>query len=193
MRSGFGLEMELSYHDGSSWANGWNIRPSMQHPEQPNLDSVVSHHPYINPAENRRAQQIGEIDYSQEKLHRALQWIQRNPSRSLLLVGQHAFYFWFPPGPGFYGHRLGIVFYSLARWLLTVFAFAGLWMLGRTHRATAVLFGAILLFFPLIYYVVNWSSRYRAPIEWLLVLLASVPIAWAWGRFIKSTPAVQSC
>ena len=188
MRSGFGLELELSYHDGSSWANTWNIRPSLQHPDQPNLDNVVSHHPYINPAENRRAEQIGEIAYNQEKLRLALQWIQRNPSRSLLLVGQHTFYFWFPPGAGFYGFRPGkvMVFYSLARWLLTVFAFAGLWMLWRTHRSLAAFFGSILLFFPLIYYVVNWSSRYRGPIEWLLVLLASVPIAWLWDRFIKT-------
>jgi hypothetical protein len=33
---------------------------------------------------------------------------------------------------------------------------------------------------------VNWSSRYRAPIEWLLVLLASVPVAWTWDRFIQT-------
>jgi hypothetical protein len=76
--------------------------------------------------------------------------------------------------------------YALARGLLTVFAFAGLWMLWRTHRSLAAFFGSILLFFPLIYYVVNWSSRYRAPIEWLLVLLASVPVAWSWDRFIKT-------
>ena len=188
MRSGFGLELELSYHDGSSWANARNIRPSLQHPDQPNHDSTISHHPGVNPTESRRVEQIGEIAYSQEKLRRALAWIQRNPSRSLLLVGQHVFYFWFPPGPIFYRFRPGrlMVFYSLARWLLTVFAFAGLWMLWRTHRLSATFLGSILLFFPLIYYVVNWSSRYRAPIEWLLVMLASVPIASSWERFIAT-------
>jgi hypothetical protein len=188
MRSGFGLELELSYHDGSSWANAWNIRPSMQHPGQPNHDSILSHHPDINPAESRRVEKMGEIAYSHEKLRRALGWIQQNPSRSLLLAGQHAFYFWFPPGPSFYLFRPGklMIFYSLARSLLTVFAFAGLWMLSRTHRLPAAFFGSILLFFPMIYYVVNWSSRYRAPIEWLLVLLASVPIAWSWDRFIRT-------
>jgi hypothetical protein len=188
LRDGLGLEMKLSYHDGSSWANIYNIRPSLEYPDRPNRDAEISHHPYISTAENRRVQQIGEVAYFAQMKQEAVDWIRAHPSQSLTLIAQHTFYYWFPPGPSFYGFRpgKGIILYSFARWALTLLAFAGLAICWKRHRDAALYFTAILLVFPLVYYLVNWSSRYRSPIEWLLVLLAAIPLAWVWQRIAPS-------
>ena len=42
----------------------------------------------------------------------------------------------------------------------------------------------IWVMYPLTYYVIQWSSRYRQPIEWTLILCASVALceAYRWTR-----------
>lgn len=65
----------------------------------------------------------------------------------------------------------------MVRSLLTLFAFAGWIVMLRVRREAAIHLGVILVMFPLAYCVVNWSARYRAPMEWVLVLLAAVSIA----------------
>ena len=59
---------------------------------------------------------------------------------------------------------------SLAGWL----------RLRRLAPAAAQATAVVLLTFPLVYYAVSWSSRYRMPIEWVLVLLAGVAVGGAW-------------
>ena len=49
----------------------------------------------------------------------------------------------------------------------------------------------VLVTFPLVYYLVNWSSRYRMPIEWVLVLLAGVAVAGVYDKFL-ARPGVPS-
>jgi len=62
---------------------------------------------------------------------------------------------------------------------------------AQRHHAAGLLqrLAVILFWFPLVYYLVNWSSRYRMPIEWVLVLLASVAAAGIYQRFY-STAAI---
>jgi hypothetical protein len=195
LRDGLGLELELSYHDGSSWSNAYNIRPSLAHPELPNRDSELSHHPFINRSENMRVVQLGEVEYFRQKQAAAIEWIRRHPKETAALIAQHIRYFWLPPGAEAYTYRQGrgIALYTLARQALTVAAFAGLMVLWRQKRQVAQMLGAILLVYPLVYYLVNWSSRYRAPIEWILVLLAAVvvgaAIEWKTQRAVKTTAA----
>jgi len=55
-------------------------------------------------------------------------------------------------------------------------AASGLVRLWKKAPDAAKTLGVALLWFPLAYYLVSWSSRYRAPIEWILVLLAAVAI-----------------
>jgi hypothetical protein len=195
-RSGLGFELALSYHTGAHWSDRANLRPSVLHPGQPNRDSEISVHPWLNPHESMRVAQLGELAWNQQLMHRGIDWILANPRESAILAAQHTFYFWFPPGAGFYEpiyRTTGLAAmlmlpYPLAKYCLTILAFAGLFLGWRRNPRAMALFGVELLLFPLIYYLIDWSSRYRTPIESVLVLLAAVPLAAVWEHWHARTP-----
>jgi hypothetical protein len=122
---------------------------------------------------------MGEPAYLKDLSRKAIRWIRTHPAESLRLFTLHTFYYWFPPGADYYNWRSspGMRVYTVVRSLLTLFALAGWIVMLRVRREAAIHLGVILVMFPLSYYVVNWSSRYRAPMEWVLVLLAAVSIA----------------
>jgi hypothetical protein len=177
-RTGMGYALALSYHPGAHWSDFVNNEPSLVNP------AAKSPYPPNNPEELQRVTRMGEIAYENMKFREGLNFILQYPSESLKLFAQHVFYFWFPPGPKFYSWHPGrsIWVYAVAKWGLTVLAFAGLALLWKRNRAVAAYLGSMLVFYPLPYYLINWSSRYRLPIEWTLVLLAAVPVALAWER-----------
>jgi hypothetical protein len=185
------FSLYISYRDGAHWSDAVNTRPSLGHPDRPNHDDVDSPCPWVNPNESRKMGEMGELTYLKDLDEKAIRWIRTHPAESLRLFAQHAFYFWFPPGAEFYRWQISkwMVVYSAARGLLTLLAIGGWIMLFRVRRHAALLLGVILLMFPLAYYVVNWSSRYRAPMEWVLVLLAAVSIStvteWI-GRAVRN-------
>lgn len=165
-RSNFGLELYVSYHPGAVWDNLGNVQ---------GLESV---HPAHNPHEAARIRELGEVAYNREKLEMALDWIRVEPGEAARLAFLHFLRFWFPPG------RTAL--YTNLLWLLTVFAVCGYLVLWRGARDLALHMGALLVSFPLMYYVVSWSSRYRDPIEWALVLLAAIFVNFFSG-FMLST------
>jgi hypothetical protein len=169
----------ISYRDGAHWSDPVNTRPSLGHPDRPNRDDIESPCPWISPTEGRRMAEMGELAYLRDLGVKAKQWIRAHPAQSLRLFAQHTFYFWFPPGPDFYNWRQSVpmAIYAAIKSLLTLLAIGGWIILLRTRRDAGLCCGAILALFPVVYYVVNWSSRYRAPIEWLLVMLAAVSVA----------------
>jgi hypothetical protein len=181
------FSLHMSYRDGAHWSDPFNTRPSLAHPGQPNHDEFESPCPWVNPAESRRMAAMGELAYLQDLNRQALQWIRVHPAQSMRLFAQHTFYFWFPPGADYYNWRasIGMKIYTAIRCLLTLLAITGWIVMLYVRREAALHLGVILVMFPMAYYVVNWSSRYRAPMEWAMVLLTAVAIArileMAWG------------
>jgi hypothetical protein len=55
----------------------------------------------------------------------------------------------------------------------------GLYLLYFKHRAAALLILSMWLFYPPVYYIMVWSSRYRYPINWTLLLTAAIAISHA--------------
>ena len=169
----------LSYRDGAHWADAVNTRPSLGHPGRPNRDAVESPCPWVNPSESRRMAKMGEVAWLRDLDEKAKRWIRAHPAESVRLLAQHTLYFWFPPGAEFYRWResKGMLIYSAARSLLSALAFWGCIVLLRRHREAGWYIAAILVTYPAAYYVANWSSRYRAPIEWVLVVAAAAAVA----------------
>ena len=180
-RDMLGYGLTLSYHTGAHWAEPVNNHPTTLLPGHAD-DLSLSPYPHLNPKLRPELIQLGEVAWDQRKRDEGLRWIREHPSQALILFAQHTFYFWFPPGPDFYYWMPQKVMwpYSVAKWMLTVLAFAGLYCLRNTRRRAALHLGAILLAFPLVYCLVNWSSRYRMPIEWVLVLLTGVSLGRLW-------------
>jgi hypothetical protein len=187
-RDMLGYGLALSYHDGAHWGEPFNNHPGRLIPGHEN-DFSLSPYPFLNVKLRPEVARLGEVEWDRQKRREGLTWMAAHPGRSLVLMAQHTFFFWFPPSADFTSElpRLVAWPYAIAKWMLTLLALAG-WLRLRHLAAPAAQWTAvILLTFPLVYYLVNWSSRYRAPIEWVFVLLAGVAIAGIYDRYLART------
>jgi hypothetical protein len=132
-----------------------------------------SSHPNESFEEASRVRELGEANYNQVRMREALSWIEGNRSQFSLLTWQRFVAFWFPNSTG---NPLDEDEYSWSEWItyaFTLLSIPGLWVLWRNHRFAAVLFSLWLLFFPLVYYFIHFSPRYRHPILWATLLPGS--------------------
>jgi hypothetical protein len=170
IRSNFGLELSLAYNDSE--------KASALDP------GIVASHPLVNRAVSRHVAAVGEIAFNRERKKQALDWIRSHPAATLRLLGEHFVYFWFPPAANI------LVRAALAA--VTLCAAIGLAILPRRSRLAARLIGLIWISFPLIYYITYWSSRYRYPMGWTLLLCTAVLLDSLWCKYVphRVTPRV---
>jgi hypothetical protein len=64
-------------------------------------------------------------------------------------------------------------------------------VLVSNHHFAAWLTGLIWISFPLLYYVTFWSSRYRYPMDWTLVLCSAVLVARAGSKSLRQSAEVS--
>ncbi|MEO8660075.1 MAG: hypothetical protein ABI693_16510 [Bryobacteraceae bacterium] len=166
LRSNFGFELWQAYHEGAGVGA---------------LDTSALLGPAVNVEISNRVAVIGEVEFQASMERDALRWIQAHPIKAGQLFLAHGIYFWFPPG-----QWLPL---RLVRALLTVLAWAGLWILLARKSPAGYILAVIWIVFPLIYYVVYWSSRYRYPMEWTLLLAAAVVPCALWSRYTRSKEA----
>ncbi len=162
IRSNFGLELRLANHDGAD----------------ADIDVTVAHepdfrHPSVNLEEARQVRDLGEAEYMRQSKTEALSWISQHPQRFLLLTVVRIVYFWCGP-------LQRLPWNAAAVTAVTIFALLGMWRilpaLANPQRAALLM---PLTTFPLVYYVVSFVGHYRAPIEWMLLMLAGVEL-WRW-------------
>lgn len=157
LKDNLGLMMLLSNAPGASWEiDGCN-------------DLIDQRSPVRNANEARKLKRIGEVPFYQAMMKESLQGIRSNPRRFAELTALRSFHFWFP-----LMKRNAI--HVAAEWALTLTAFVGLYFLYTKSRAAALLISSMWLLYPIVYYVVMWSSRYRYPINWTLILTASITV-----------------
>jgi len=163
IRSNMGLELRVANHEGVT----------------PDLEVTAAqghfHHPGATVEEALTLRDIGEMEYMRRARNEALKWIRTNPGAFLWLTAQRTLYFWFgsPYQPW---AAMGIL-------AVTVLAFFGARraLPGLTIPQRAVLL-IPLATFPLVYYLVGFTARYRVPVNWILLLFAGAEI-WYWtGR-----------
>ncbi|MGA9861264.1 MAG: hypothetical protein WBQ19_04055, partial [Terriglobales bacterium] len=166
-RSNFGLELWLS--------NG----PGRASDMQTNLGFDVPH-PSTNLREAQRVLQLGEWQYNQMKLREAETWIRSNPGEFAHLTALRFVAWWFPPARNIFHRVFGLGF--------SVLALVGLGLMFRIKPLVAWLFLLTWMSFPTIYYLIQWSSKYRYAMEWELVVCAALTI----GSVLKTlSPAVS--
>jgi hypothetical protein len=157
-RDNFGLEFWLSNGPGRAFDMPTNLGLSVPHP------SLDLH-------EAQLVSQIGEVRYNQAKLREAEAWVRTHPIQFAHLTVLRFLAWWFPPGRSTL-HRVFSSGFSLL-------AFIGLGLMFRIQRLLAVLFSLTWTSFPLVYYLIQWSSKYRYPVEWELVICAGLAISAA--------------
>jgi hypothetical protein len=155
IRSNLGLELRMGNHEGAA-------ATFEEMDENPYAHYL---HPRLFPTEATKLREMGEVEYMNQAGKEALEWIRAHPGEFLSLTLQHFVNFWGVPL-----HRprpvSGVT-------LLTLLAAGGLWLNLRTltipQQAVLII---PLATYPLIYYLVAFMPNYRAPIDWLLFVLA---------------------
>jgi hypothetical protein len=113
---------------------------------------------------------LGEVAYNRSRMVAAGQWIGGHRAQFLVLTLRRIREFWFPTAEG-------VPIYEYSRWLVTILSAIGLGLLMRErHRAAIFLAGAMAIY-PIFYYVIQASTRYRSPVLWISVLPAALA-AW---------------
>ncbi len=174
VRDGFWLEFWAGNHGDTSQSN------------------PPAAHPASNPQELALYRRLGEVQYLREKHVLARAYVRSHPAVFALSTVRRAVRFW----TGFWsfdpaylkGEPMDLpnTFFCGSVTLLMLLGLLRLW---RERPPLATLFAAILLLFPLPYYVTHASMDYRQPMEPLVAVLASGALPGArrrlrqhWGR-----------
>jgi hypothetical protein len=155
IRSNFGLELSISNNDLAKAAMQDNYKRGF---------SVG--HPHADTREAMKVQQIGEIAYNRGKMKDALHWIRENPIKFISLTALRMLYCWFP--------KTDRLPQSIVAGILTVAGGIGLWQLFRINYLAAGLITTIWVGFPIIFYFLQFHTRYRYPIHWTFLILAAL-------------------
>ncbi len=184
VRDNFGLELSISNNDCAMFGF------------QQNIDSgcFAKVHPNESIDEARKVLAYGEPRYNDLKLRDAQFWIRDHPLRFFRLSALRTIAFWLPPategpyslvGRGRRSERFAI-------YLVTLLSVPGLFILFRQDSVSAIVCAICLIFFPLVYYVVEYSYRYRYPILWVTFLLGALPITLVVKRIGRSLSLARS-
>jgi hypothetical protein len=159
IRSNFGVELRVANYEGST-----------------GLSAGRSLHPADNEVEQERLRQMGELSYAKAKEREAVEFIAAQPGTFLWLTVKRVFYFWTGTPQLLQIFRLSGRFVA-ARYvlftLISVLAFAGLFLAFRNRNPVAPLFAIPLIVLPIVYYITHPTPRYRHPIEPVMVLLTA--------------------
>jgi hypothetical protein len=122
-------------------------------------------HPESSLSEATLLKSLGEPAYDRLKRTEAMTWIRSHPSRFFRLTLARIIQFWFPV-PNSPRYTAYVI------WIITVLSLAGFYIMLKRTLPAVFFFGAILLIYPLPYYVVVSAVRYRVPVLWLSSLTA---------------------
>ena len=128
-------------------------------------------HPNYSLDEATKVKRMGEVEYNRLKLRESIAWIRENLSQFATLTGQRMIAFWFPPRSLNKGN--GIIWRPVVVQVFTLLSLPGWFLMWRNSRVAAYIVGLWLLFFPPIYYVIQFMDRYRYPIFWASFLSGS--------------------
>lgn len=126
-------------------------------------------HPNEDAAEARKVLASGEVAYNRQKEQEALRWIAANPGTAIGLWVRRIWAFWFP-----------VAGRQIATWtidVVTPLSLLGLWVLFRQNQWAAILLASLAGIFPLPYYLIQASDRYRYPILWVTFALGAVALS----------------
>jgi hypothetical protein len=164
-RSNFWLEVQVSNNDLAT--------PSLES----NIPSFSHMHPYLAPAERTRVRVMGELAYNRAKRREALDWVASHKAQFALLTVEHFRLFWFPV--------MKRPWQTYSESALTLLGLVGLAVILARGGAAAWSIGAAFASYPIVYYLIEVSPRYRLPIESLLYLTAGFSVVLACPSILK--------
>jgi len=171
-KDNFGIMLLNSNHPGA----GWDVHA--------NEEFIETTTPSWVPSVALKLKAVGEVAYDKSQAEEAKQWIRDNRRTFAGLVALRAIHFWFPPGQN--------VLHTVLEAGFTLCALAGLYLLYFQHRPAALLILSIWVFYPPVYYIMLWSSRYRYPVNWTLMFTAGVALNHLYSLWISRRDPVNA-
>jgi hypothetical protein len=160
LRDNLGLELAVGFNDTAG--------VTMYETDRNGTYARV--HPNISPEQARRVRDLGELAYMRSRMAEGRDWIARHPARTAQLIVLRAIGFWFPVTDRFVQ--------VVILWGLTLLAFLGLPVIWRASRLGGQTIAAIWLLFPIPYWLVIFSARYRLQIQFAFLLPAGAAIVY---------------
>jgi hypothetical protein len=141
--------------------------------------AVDSSHPSENPHELAQYESMGEVALMAKKMSQAMSFISSHPGTYALLVLRRIIYTW----TGYWSFaRDYLAVEDMDPWNMvmsipvTILMLLGLRRAFKERKDTAALYAAIIIVYPLIYYIVHPHLRYRHVIDPHVVALACYAI-----------------
>jgi hypothetical protein len=122
-------------------------------------------HPYYNTQEFEEYRRMGELAYVGRKGQEAFSFIRNNRAWFLDLTARKVVLFWIGGSPSLSREATGAVD--------AILALVGLWLVVRRRKRGWFLFASVLAVYPIVYYIVVPSLRYRHPLEPLMAILVA--------------------
>jgi hypothetical protein len=135
-------------------------------------DCYQSMHPVFSGKESQLLKDLGELDYDRKRTADTFAWIRSHPDRFRQLTVSRAIEFWWPEG-------LNETNYAFR--LSTILFIPGLILMAKHREPVAAFVLCVSLVYPLMYYVVVSSDRYRYPILWASQLPAGYFATFLFG------------
>lgn len=155
LRTGFGMTFYASNNDCAESSQRDELKSGC----------FQAHHPNDSFRDASMIRALGEAEYDRRRTVDARNWIAAHPGRFRQLTLQRVRDFWFPP-PGERAYMDYLI------WLATVLSVPGLILMARRREPMTRFVAATLLLYPIMYYVVITSVRYRYPVLSLSLLPA---------------------
>jgi len=154
-RSNLGMELSISNADGSYPTLEENVRPG----------GVISRlHPYANEVQLRKVEALGEVAYNQGRMQAAKSWIAAHPRTFFWLTTQRVIRFWLP--------IMLRPIQTVLTAIITLLGLGGFLLWFRRKLPTRLPLLILFVVYPLPYYIIQTSSRYRFPLEPFILLFA---------------------
>jgi len=138
-----------------------------------------TYHPNTNIHESAMIRMLGEVEYDRRRVHDSGVWMESHPHRFLVLTIERLRDFWFP-------RPIETPFKCAVVWIATLLSIPGLFKMIQRWMGLAVFVCSTLLIYPLMYYVVVSSLRYRLPVLWLSLLPCGWFLVDLWDRRAKA-------
>ncbi|MGO9642259.1 MAG: ArnT family glycosyltransferase [Candidatus Acidiferrales bacterium] len=158
-------------------------------------------HPNDDLNEGLKYKQLGEIQYMQQKQHEAFAYMRAHPAHDALLTFHRFISTWlgiWDPVQDFWASLSPLMrLAEVTTVLYPLFTLLGALFASRSRNPEIFPYLAVILFFPLVFYLTHASLRYRFPMDPVMIVLASngilsvlAPITGRW-RGLRA-PALHS-
>ena len=138
-------------------------------------------HPYGSASSRHRIQEIGEVAFSRECMQKFIDNVTAQPATFARRLGQRILWMWFPVGE--HSIRDSMLPRDLIASVITLLGFLGLYFLPVEIDARKV-FAIALFSYPLVYYLIQTTMRYRLPIVWITCLLCANAVLVLAQKFV---------